>query len=57
MIKVVTFGVFDLLNIGHLNLLEKCGDFGDYLIVAVHDDVNRSKGIDFITINQNIEFN
>jgi glycerol-3-phosphate cytidylyltransferase len=47
MIKVATFGVFDLLNIGHLNLLEKCGNFGDYLIVAVHDDVHRSKGIDF----------
>ena len=36
--KVVTFGVFDLLHIGHFRLFERCKKLGDYLIVAVHSD-------------------
>lgn len=38
MIKVITFGVFDYFHYGHLKLLERCKNLGDYLIVAVHDD-------------------
>lgn len=36
--KIITFGVFDYLHLGHLRLFEQCKKHGDYLIVAVQDD-------------------
>ncbi len=40
---VLTFGTFDLLNIGHLSFLEKAKGYGNKLIVGVASDdiVNR----------------
>ena len=35
---VITFGTFDLLHIGHINILEKASKMGDKLIVGVSSD-------------------
>ena len=36
--KVITYGTFDLLHWGHINLLKRAKALGDYLIVAVSSD-------------------
>ncbi|EJV77390.1 glycerol-3-phosphate cytidylyltransferase [Bacillus cereus] len=36
--KVITYGTFDLLHWGHINLLKRAKNLGDYLIVAVSSD-------------------
>ena len=36
--KVITYGTFDLLHYGHINLLKRARELGDYLIVAVSTD-------------------
>ncbi len=38
MIKVITYGTFDILHYGHINLLKRAHDLGDYLIVALSSD-------------------
>ena len=45
MVKVITYGTFDLLHYGHIRLLERAKALGDYLIVGVtSDDFDRSRG-------------
>ena len=45
MIKVITYGTYDLLQEGHIRLLERAKALGDYLIVGVtSDDFDRSRG-------------
>lgn len=54
--KVITFGVFDLMHIGHINLINRLRKYGEYIIVAVHtnDAVKKSKCVPFNS--QNIRF-
>ena len=41
--RVITYGTFDLLHYGHINLLRRCKAMGDYLIVALSTDEFNSK--------------
>ena len=43
--KVLTYGTFDLLHYGHINLLERAKALGDYLVVGLStDEFNGLKG-------------
>ena len=45
LIKVITFGTYDLFHIGHTNILKRAKTYGNQLVVGVSTDVlNKKKG-------------
>lgn len=53
MVKVITYGTFDLLHKGHIRLLERAKTLGDYLIVGVtSDDFDKARGK--LNVQQNL---
>jgi glycerol-3-phosphate cytidylyltransferase len=44
-LRVLTYGTFDLLHHGHIRILQRAKALGDYLVVAVStDEFNEGKG-------------
>lgn len=45
MVRVITYGTYDMLHHGHIRLLERAKALGDYLIVGItSDDYDKSRG-------------
>ena len=43
--RILTYGTFDLLHYGHIRLLKRARELGDYLVVALStDEFNAIKG-------------
>lgn len=58
MSKVFVNGTFDILHIGHIELLNWAKSHGDYLLVAIDSDerVSQLKGCDRPVIDQNTRY-
>ena len=43
--RILTYGTFDLLHYGHIRILKRAKELGDYLVVAIStDEFNALKG-------------
>lgn len=52
--RVITYGTYDLLHYGHIELLRRAREMGDYLIVALStDEFNQIKHKNLIMIMNN----
>lgn len=57
--RVITYGTFDLLHYGHVNLLKRAKQLGDYLIVALSTDEfnwNEKQKKSYFTYQERKEF-
>lgn len=53
--RVITYGTYDLLHYGHIELLRRAREMGDYLIVALStDEFNQIKTKNHIMIMNNV---
>lgn len=51
--KIITFGTFDVFHVGHINILERAAELGNYLIVGVSsDELNFNKKNRYPIYNQ-----
>jgi len=41
--KVMCFGTFDVLHLGHVNYFQQAKQYGDYLIVVIARDLTKEK--------------
>jgi glycerol-3-phosphate cytidylyltransferase len=42
--RIITYGTYDLLHLGHINLLKRARALGDYLVVGLStDEFNKTK--------------
>lgn len=41
--KVMVFGTFDIIHMGHLHMFKKAKEYGDYLVVSLARDKNVEK--------------
>ena len=42
-------GDFDLFHVGHVAFLEKCLEFGNYIIIGLHEDRVSTRGHTYLT--------
>ncbi|MBU0457258.1 MAG: adenylyltransferase/cytidyltransferase family protein [Nanoarchaeota archaeon] len=54
--KVICFGTFDILHLGHLNYLKQAKRYGDYLIVVVARDKTKQKQKKKLIFNEKERF-